>query len=261
MQPSPPSSPSILRSPIAFARKLASWIAPLAALALTLATGPGCVSPPPLAEATASTHSFATTAQPASFPLGPGDLLHLTVVGQPDIAPAGVPLRLDPEGVLVLPYCGPLELAGLTTTEASALIRGALNEYLVEPEVGLSVAEFAARRAYVLGEVERPGAYVLDRPLTGLQVLALAGSVQRGGDRKNVALLRASGNDLEVHFFNAATPDAASLVRVEPDDVIFVRLSRGGTFSEQVVPVLQAAAPIFSALTNLLIVSDALSDD
>ena len=231
---------------------------PITALLVALA---GCVSPPPLVEGTVEATSFAAEAVPATFPLGPGDLLDLTVVGHPDLAPAGVPLRIDPEGRLVLPYCGPIELAGLSTSEARARVEASLGEFLQEPRVGLSVREFAARQAYVLGEVGAPGGYVLDRPLTALQVLALAGGVRRGGDREHCALMRARDGELEVHFFDAATPNGEGLVRVEPDDVVFVRLSRGGTFSEQVVPVLQAAAPIFSALTNLVVVTEALSDD
>jgi polysaccharide export outer membrane protein len=187
--------------------------------------------------------------------------LDLTVVGHPDIAPSGVPQRIDPEGRLVLPYCGPIVLAGLSTSEARARIETQLGEYLQEPQVGLSVRAFAARQAYVLGEVTKPGGYVPDRPLTAMQVLALAGGVRTGGDRESVALMRARDGELEVHFFDAATPDMQGLIRVEPDDVVFVRQSRGGAFSEQVVPVLQAAAPIFSALTNLVVVTAALDNN
>ena len=61
-----------------------------------------------------------------------------------------------------------------------------------------------------------------------------------------------------MHFFDAATPDAGGLLPVYPDDLIFVRLSRGGVFREQIVPVLNAAAPIFGSITNLVVVSDAL---
>lgn len=219
-----------------------------------------CVSAPPLVEATTSETSFTTEASLAPYTLGPGDTLSLTVYGHPQFADPQVPLRIDPLGELHLPLIGGVELAGKTLGEARGTIEAALARFLVEPTVGISVREYAARRAYVLGEVGRPGAIVLDRPLTSLQALTLAGGVSEGGDRHNVALMRVVAGELQVHFFDAATPGVAGLMVVQPEDMLFVRQSKGGVFKEQVVPVLQAAAPIFSSITNMVVILNALSD-
>lgn len=229
----------------------------LAALAALVAAA--CVSAPPLVQGTAEPTSFTREASLAPYTLGAGDSLSLTVYGHPQIADPGVPLRIDPLGLVHLPLAGSVELAGLSVGAARERIERALATYLVEPAVGLSVAEYAARRAYVLGEVGRPGAIVLDRPLTALQALALAGGVAEGGDREQVALMRVVDGELQVLFFDAATPSGDGLAIVEPEDLLFVRLSDGGAFKEQVVPVLQAAAPIFGSITNLVVIADALS--
>lgn len=220
-----------------------------------------CVSAPPLVEATADTGAFTHTPSLAPYTLGPGDSLNLLVYGHPQFADPAVPLRIDPLGALHLPLAGAVHVAQMTVGEARTAIETALSAYLLEPAVGLSVASYAARRAYVLGEVGVPGAIVLDRPLTALQALSLAGGVTEMGDRVNVALMRVVNGELEVRFFDAATPNADGLVVVQPEDLLFVRLSKGGAFREQVVPVLQAAAPIFSSFTNLVIIADALSDE
>ncbi|MEZ5978534.1 MAG: polysaccharide biosynthesis/export family protein [Planctomycetota bacterium] len=230
-----------------------------AALAL-LALAASCVGPPPLVEGTSQARTIGLTPSPLVATLGPGDLLTVTVVGHPDLARPEVPLRIDAQGNLDLPLTGPIEMSGLTVAEGREAIEAALSRYLVDARVGLSVAEPASRQAYVLGQVGKPGSYVLDRPINALQLLALAGGPVDGGDRRNVALMREHDGELEVHFFDAATPGGEGLVAVHPGDLVFVRLSRGGAIKEQIVPVLQAAAPIFSSITNLIVVSDALDN-
>lgn len=229
-----------------------------AGLLALIALAPSCVQAPPLVRSDLPPETLPAAPPPPPFTLGPGDVLTLNIAGHPDLARPEVPLRIDPDGNLVLPLIGSVRLAGLSVVESKQAIEAALERFVIEPEVGLSVQTYAARQAFVLGEVERPGGVPLDRPLNLLQVLALAGGVREGGDRDQVALLRVQAGQLAVHFFDAATPDAGGLLPVYPDDLIFVRLSRGGVFREQIVPVLNAAAPIFGSITNLVVVSDAL---
>ncbi len=234
-------------------------------VALALALGLGsCTHTPPLVESTleheANAAVFARAPEQAAFTLGSGDTLHVHLAGQPDFSAPGVPLRIDPEGKVALPYAGDVPVAGLSVADARALIQERLSEFYVDPALGLTVAEYAAREVHVLGEVQKPGGYVLDRPLDALRALSLAGGVREGGDREHVALLRVEGPDLAVHFFDAATPGLDGMMPVQPGDLLFVRLSKGGAFKEQIVPILQAAAPIFGAITNLVVVSDALEN-
>lgn len=219
-----------------------------------------CVSAPPLVEGTIPAESFGLAASPLIETLGPGDTLSVTVVGHPDVARPEIPLRIDAQGNVNLPLTGPVQVSGLTVSQGRERIETELARFLVDARVGLAVAEPASRQAFVLGQVRTPGAFVLDRPVNALQMLALAGGSISGGDREHVALMRERDGELEVHFFDAATPDPRGLIAVHPGDLVFVRLSKGGAFKEQVVPVLQAAAPIFSSLTSLIIVSDALED-
>ncbi|MHC4262804.1 MAG: polysaccharide biosynthesis/export family protein [Planctomycetota bacterium] len=233
----------------------------VSALSLTLLALVGCASPPPLAEGTVPAVDFDRQQSLAPYTLGPGDLLRLTVFNHPEIAPPEFPLRIDPQGRLSLPLTGAVVLEGLTVEEARAAIESSLAQYLREPAVGLSVEAYAARQAFVLGEVNRPGAFVLDRPLTALQVLSLAGGIAPDGDKRDVALLREREGEMQIHFFDAGTPGLDGLVVVEPDDLLFVRQSGAGAFKEQILPVLQGIAPILGSITNLVVLTEALEDD
>ena len=221
----------------------------------------GCASPPPLATGTVPATDFDRDRSLEPYTLGPGDVLRLTVFGHPEIAPPEFPLRIDPQGRLNLPLSGSVELSGLTVEQARGAVETSLSQYLREPAVGLSVEEYAARQAFVLGEVNKPGAFVLDRPLTALQVLSLAGGIAPDGDKDEVALLREQDGELQVHMFNAGTPGLDGLITVHPGDLVFVRQSGPGAFREQILPVLQGIAPIVGSITNLVVLTDALEDN
>jgi polysaccharide export outer membrane protein len=229
--------------------------------ALLALLGAGCASmkAPPLAQGNVES-AGGLTARPAVFRLGPGDRVAVTVFSHPESSTPAEGVQLDLSGRLDLPLLGPLVLAGLTEDEARARITTELGRYLREPRVSLQLLEAASRRVYVLGEVDEPGPYVLDRPLTALQALSLAGGFRAGADRKTVALLRGGPDALEVAFFDAATPGPDGMIPVQPDDMIFVRLSGAGTFRDQLLPIVQSLVPPFTALATLVLAADRLNN-
>jgi protein involved in polysaccharide export with SLBB domain len=219
-----------------------------------------CVSAPPLAVGTAPATAFDNRASTELYVLGPGDLMTVTVYGHFDIVHPETVLRIDPQGNLVLPLAGAVTIAGHTLADATLLVEQAFMRYIKQPEVGMSIYQPRARFMYVLGEVRTPGPIPLEMPLNALQALAHAGGVNPYGDREHVVLLRVVDETLQVHEFNAATPGPEGYVVVQPDDLIFVRQSNGGAWREELVPVLQSVTPVIGALTNFLLVSEALDD-
>ena len=65
-------------------------------------------------------------------------------------------------------------------------------DYLVNPQVSLSVTEFAKRRFTVLGEVQRPGTYDMpfDESVALLQAIATAGGYTRIGNPRRITVQR-----------------------------------------------------------------------
>jgi len=191
--------------------------------------------------------------------LGPGDRISVVVFLHPENSTPAEGAVIDPEGRLDLPLLGPVRLAGATPDEARAYLTEQLARYLKEPQVSVNLVVPASRRVYVFGEMERPGPYPLDRPLTALQALSLAGGFRPGADREKVALLRGTGQALQVYFFNGATPGTDGLVMVQPDDFLFVRLSGAGTYRDQMLPVVQSLMPPITGFASLLVVADQLN--
>ncbi|MHC4378006.1 MAG: polysaccharide biosynthesis/export family protein [Planctomycetota bacterium] len=238
---------------------LRSFLLLIVAVALPSFLG-GCVSAPPLAVGTAPPTAFDNQASTELYVLGPGDLMTVTVFGHFDIVHPDTVLRIDPQGNLVLPVAGAVPVGGHTLADATVLVEQAFMRYIKQPEVGMSIYQPRARFMYVLGEVRAPGPIPMELPLNALQALAHAGGVGPYGDREHVVLLRLVDQTLQVHEFNAATPGPEGYVVVQPDDLIFVRQSNGGAWREELVPVLQSVTPVIGALTNFLLVSEALDD-
>ena len=214
----------------------------------------------PLVEGNVPTSTISTELDWDAYSLGSGDVIAVTVFNHPEFSTPERGERVDLRGNISLPLIGPISLDGQTTESARQVVTEALSEYLVEPSVNVSVIEYGSRRVYIFGQVDQPGSYALDRPLNALQALTRSGGFRIDADRETVALMRASGSDLEVHYFNAATPGVDGLVAVQPGDYIFVRQTGSGTFREQILPYLSGVTPLVGSLTNLLVISDALDD-
>ncbi|MBW4028842.1 MAG: hypothetical protein HIU93_15855 [Acidobacteria bacterium] len=107
-------------------------------------------------------------------PLHKGYLLRMDIYGSPDMS---TQLRVDTNGDITVPLVGPLPVAGQTVVQAQSAIARALatNEILKNPQVTLTVLQYATRTTTVLGEVQTPGRVQMAGPKNLEEVLALAG--------------------------------------------------------------------------------------
>ena len=99
--------------------------------------------------------------------LRPGDVVSVNVYGYPELSfPApGNPdsITIRPDGKFSFPLVGELKAEGLSPQALSQLINEQLSKYYVNPKVTVNVARFSTERVYVLGEVNAPGLYELDK--------------------------------------------------------------------------------------------------
>jgi len=89
----------------------------------------------------------------------------------------------------ILPLIGRVKAAGLTPTAFAGDLRTRLEkDYLVNPQVSVSVQEFRSQRVFVLGEVEKPGTYAMTGQTTLLDVLSQAGGPGKTAGRQVVVV-------------------------------------------------------------------------
>lgn len=126
----------------------------------------------------------------ADYVLQPSDVIHMIVFQEPDLE-RQVPL--SQESTVTLPLIGTIDLKGKTVREAQKMIRDLYDrDYLVDPQVTLTVLTYSTRSVNVLGSVEKAGAVELppDHSLRLLEAIAQAGGFTRLADRKHVKLTR-----------------------------------------------------------------------
>lgn len=166
--------------------------------------------------------NLATGAPPSIIDLG--DVLDVEVFGTPQLSMPSV--RVGQSGDVNLPVLGMVHVAGLNAVEAAVRIEDALRKQglMLAPHVTVSILEYAAQGATILGQVARPGVYPTRGEHRLLDMIALAGGlaptagkvvsiVHRDDPHHPVRIILASGaHDIS----SQRNPD------IEPGDTVVV---------------------------------------
>jgi polysaccharide export outer membrane protein len=172
----------------------------------------------------------ATVPAGADYHLALGDKLRIEVYRDAQLSQS---VQIRPDGKITLPLVGDLDATGRTPIELRDLITRQLKDYMTNPVVTVIVVEAKAPVAYVMGEVNHPGAVTLqDEQLTVLQALALAGGLKDFADAKNIHILRRSVNgsgksgkttEQTISFnYKEAIRGSAPVVYLHPGDTVVV---------------------------------------
>ena len=158
------------------------------------------------------------------FVIGPGDVLAINVWKEPDISRV-IPVRSD--GKISLPLVGELQAAGQTPRQLESEISGALRAYIAEPTVAVIVQEIRSRRYNVLGQVAKPGSYMLLNSATVLDAIAIAGGFKDFAKKKSIYVLRRTtdGKEQRLPFNYTKVIKGAELdqnIPLRPGDTIVV---------------------------------------
>ncbi len=171
----------------------------------------------------------------STYRLGPEDVISVQVFGQDRysrsgiiIPPSGrVALALIPDGVFV---------SGKTVEQVSELIKKRYDEYIIDPQVTVSLDKASSYRYSILGDVAQPGVRLMSRRLTVTEAIAEAGGVLSTGDRSKVVVLRRQQNGslapINVNvaaIYKKGAPDTTYLV---PGDQILVPGNKMKKFRE-----------------------------
>ncbi len=187
-------------------------------------------------------------AVPAQYLITPGDIVSLSVFGEPDLTLEKLPV--DDAGFIQVPLIGAVKVASLTPADASSLIASRLGaRFLRNPDVTLNVIEQTGQMVTVEGQVAKAGAYPVDSQTTLLGAIALAQSPTRIAKLDEVVVFRTINNQRMAARFDLARVRAGR----DPDpqilggDVVVVGFSQGKSIYRDMLQ----AAPIFNVFTRL----------
>jgi polysaccharide export outer membrane protein len=160
-----------------------------------------------------------------TYRLGPEDVISVSVFGQDRYSRSGI--TIPPSGRISLALVpGGLFVNGKTVDEVAELIRKRYDEYIIDPEVTVSLDKAASYRYSIVGDVAQPGIRLMNRRMTVTEAIAEAGGVLNTGDKSRITVLRRQpDNQMQQiavnvsNIYKGKAPDSTYLI---PGDQIFV---------------------------------------
>ncbi len=170
-----------------------------------------------------SINAYAQNAK-QDYVIGPGDMVRITVYGNQDLT---TETRVSASGTVSFPLLGEVAVGGLATGDAERKVANGLETggFVKQPQVNFVVLQFQSQMVSVLGDVNKPGRYSLDRPSTLTDVLALAGGATVNGSEIVTVTSHGAGKS-EKHEYDLGAwfdhGDASQNPQVHGDEIVFV---------------------------------------
>ena len=125
----------------------------------------------------------------STYRLGPEDVISVEVFNQPRYSRSGI--TIPPSGRVSLSLIpGGVFVNGKTVDEVAEFIKKCYDEYIIQPQVTVSLDKASSYRYSVIGDVGQPGIRLMSHRMTVTEALAEAGGVLSTGDRSKVYVLR-----------------------------------------------------------------------
>ena len=121
------------------------------------------------------------------YVLGVGDRLQMNVYGS---ATFELPLQVDGRGTVAIPKVGTVPVAGMSLARAREAVQRKVAQIFSRSSVDLAVTRLREVRVLVLGEVYRPGSFLVPNLSSIINVLSLSGGPTALGSYRDVRVLR-----------------------------------------------------------------------
>ena len=133
-----------------------------------------------------------------SYKILPGDMLQISVWGEENLQGE---VLVRPDGALSFPLCGDISARNQSVSELQEEIKKRLSRYISDPVVTVSVAQVLGNKVYVIGQVTRPGVFVVNPQVDVLQALSMAGGTTPFAKLNDIKILRRTGDSQQALQF------------------------------------------------------------
>ena len=159
-------------------------------------------------------------ATPENYVLGAGDAVFVDIYGA---SQKTVEATVSPDGFIVVEDFGPIQVAGMTVSQANKRVRSQLGARYSSSKIRLSVGQTRTIIVNVMGEVKAPGTYTLSAFSSVFHALYMAGGPSKIGTLRNIKVYRhnklVSTVDVYDYILNGKL---SGNVRLGDNDVIVV---------------------------------------
>ena len=159
-------------------------------------------------------------ATPQNYVLGPGDNVKVDIYGA---SQASNVYTISPDGDITISGYGPVNVSGLTVSQAQARLRSTLGSRYSSSSIKMGLGQTRTITINVMGEVQAPGTYTLSAFASVFHALYMAGGVSEIGTLRNIKVYRngrlVSSVDVYDYILNGKL---TGNIRLADNDVIVV---------------------------------------
>lgn len=165
------------------------------------------------------------SAEQSSYQVNPGDALQIFVWNEEGLTRE---VLVRPDGFISVPLVGQVKAGGLTPEAIETRLVEGYSKYLKDaPTVTVSLLQIGGYKVYVVGKVNRPGEYPINRPTDVMQALAMAGGLNTFAKENDINILRrkADGSQEAIKFAYGKVKDGDQLqtnIILKSGDVVVV---------------------------------------
>jgi polysaccharide export outer membrane protein len=159
----------------------------------------------------------------ADYKTHAGDQLEVSVWKEVDLQRT---VLIRPDGKFSFPLTGEVQASGRSPDEIRVDIENRLKAYIPEPVVTVTVTGVNGNGVYVIGQVNKPGSFIMNPQLNVLQALSLAGGTTPFAKLDDIIVIRRTGGSQRSLPFRynkvSEGKDLADNIYLEAGDVIVV---------------------------------------
>ena len=126
-------------------------------------------------------------ATPQNYVVGPGDNVKVDIYGASQKSEV---YTVSPDGDITIEGYGPVNIAGLTISQANARLRSTLGSRYSSSSIKMSLGQTRTITVNVMGEVKTPGTYTLSAFASVFHALYMAGGISEIGTLRNIKVYR-----------------------------------------------------------------------
>lgn len=157
---------------------------------------------------------------PEGYVVGPGDVIVVQLFGNRNEEHV---LPVSRDGTINFPEIGPITVGGLTFEDMRTAVDGRVAEQFIGVRASTTLGELRSIQVFVLGDVERPGAYAIPGLSTVTDALYASGGVKEIGSLRNIAVLREGQRVATLDLYDMLLRgDTRGDVRLRANDAILV---------------------------------------
>lgn len=162
-------------------------------------------------------------AVPAGYVIGADDLLSIVYWKDKDMS---ADAKVRPDGRIALPLINEVQAAGLTPAQLQQKLTEESKKYMEDANITVVVREINSRRAFITGEVNKPGPYPLTSPTTVMQLISLAGGLRDYANSKKIMIMWSENGRQTSLPFNykevASGKNLSQNIELRPGDTVVV---------------------------------------